>query len=383
MRITVFSKFPTIIAMSFLGLSACKKEVRDVLPPVPVVIKEFDFAKAADSAQIALNTQFWSVDEKYYNQDNNGNKGFNYWWNAHALDVLVDGYNRTKDNAYTLKMDALLDGMYKKNGNKYLNNFYDDMEWMALACLRAYDATKDVKYKNTAELLWLNIKTGWTSVNGGGIMWEKNSPSSKNACSNGPAIILAVRLYKLNAVKDDLDWAKKIYAWQRQNLVESARGVVWDGYNNFNETSLYTYNQGTWLGGALELYTITNDIQQLNDAVRNTNYVINDASKFSLAGILRGENTGDGGLFKGIFIRYLTQLVILGNVDNYTKATYINYLKLNGESLLGKGTLSPEFIFNPNWNVKPTIPKLDCSVQLSGIMLLESINELKRLNIMK
>lgn len=383
MKISFSSKLPVVILLCSLVLGACKKDTIKITAPELTAVPVFDFAKAADSAQKTLNSQFWSLGEKYYNQDNNGNKGFNYWWNAHALDVLVDGFNRTKDNAYALRMDSLMDGMYKKNGDKYTNNFYDDMEWMALACLRAYDATKNVKYKTTAELLWINIKAGWTSVNGGGIMWEKNSPASKNACSNGPAIILAARLYKLNATLADLDWAIKIYNWQRQSLVESARGLVWDGYNNFNETALYTYNQGTWLGGALELYTITNDQQCLKDAIRNANYIVNDLTKFSPQGILKGENSGDGGLFKGIFIRYFSQLIILGNLDNYTKATYVKYIKANGEKLLGKGTLYPEYVFNPDWAAKPVTAKLDCSVQLSGIMLLESINELKRLNILK
>lgn len=375
-----------LIMGSAILLAACEKKDRypdkpNTQPEVKPVV--YDYAKGADSAQKALHTQFWSVNEKYYNQNNDGHTGFNYWWNAHALDVLVDGFNRTKDATYTAQMDALLDGMYKKNGNKWTNNFYDDMEWMALACLRAYAATNDVKYKTLAESLWTTIKGGWTTVNGGGIMWEKNSPASKNACSNGPAIILAVRLYKLNNKPEDLDWAKKIYNWQRANLVEAARGIVWDGFGNFNEGMVLTYNQGTWLGGALELYTITGDAQMRKDAIRTANYVMNDLTKFSPNSVLKGENTGDGGLFKGIFIRYFTQLIQLGNLDAYTQSQYLQYLKKNGESLLGKATLLPDFVFQPNWSAPPTTNKLDCSVQLSGIMLLEAIDELKRKEIWK
>jgi len=367
-------------------LTACDK--KDRYPDKPNTQPEekpfvYDFVQSADKAQQALNTQFWSVNEKYYNQNNDGHTGFNYWWNAHALDVLVDGYKRTKDAAYTAKMDELLDGMYKKNGNKWTNNFYDDMEWMALACLRAYDATADAKYKTLAESLWGTIKGGWTTVNGGGIMWEKNSPSSKNACSNGPAIILAARLYKLNGKQEDLDWAKKIYTWQRANLVEAARGIVWDGYGNFNEGMVLTYNQGTWLAAALELYTITGEEQMRKDAIRTANYIMNDQVKFSPKGILKGENTGDGGLFKGIFIRYFTQLVLLGNLDEYTKGQYLQYLVNNGQSLVRYATLLPDYVFQPNWNAMPTTNKLDCSVQLSGIMLLEAINELKRAGLLK
>lgn len=378
-------KYIALLLLISAGM-ACTKQNRYpdradevVKPPATIT---YNFSKMADSSQLALDKQFWSTEEAYYNQNNDGNKGFNYWWNAHALDVLVDGFLRTKNVSYVARMRQLVDGMYKKNGNKWLNNFYDDMEWMALACLRAYDATGDVTFKGTTDILWAAIKGGWTTVNGGGIMWEKNSPSSKNACSNAPAAILAARLYKLDGKEDDLNWAIRIYNWQKANLVEPARGVVWDGYGNKNEANIYTYNQGTWLGSALELYTITKDVSYLKDAIRNANYVMNDQARFSPGGVLKGENTGDGGLFKGIFIRYFTQLIIHGNLDVYTKQLYVQYLKTNGVTLLSKGTLSPDFIFHPNWNSKPVTNKLDASVQLSGVMLLEAIQLLVQLNIM-
>ncbi|TKC12777.1 glycosyl hydrolase family 76 [Pedobacter polaris] len=360
-------------------LFACKKETRSVATPEPeITYPKVDFAKAANMAHVALDAEFYNQTQNYYNHNNTGNVGFNYWWNAHALDVQVDAYNRTKDAKYLPKMKALLNGCFVKNGNTYKNTFYDDMQWWALACLRAYDATGDVEYKNVAEQLWTWIKVGWTTVNNGGIMWATGSPSSKNACSNAPAAIIAARLYKLNNNPDDLVWAKKIYTWMRTYLVESARGVVWDGYGNTAEGMILTYNQGTWLGAGLELYTITNEKPYLDDAVRNANYVINDQVKFSPNGVLKGENSGDGGLFKGIFIRYMTQLVLKNALDPYTKQIYVKYLKTNGESLYNKALKSPENVFGNDWATKPTTKNGDASVQLSAIMLFEALEELKR-----
>jgi predicted alpha-1,6-mannanase (GH76 family) len=332
-----------------------------------------NWSTSADSAQQALTTQFWSTQEKFFKHDNDNNPGFDYWWNAHALDVLVDGYIRTKDAAYTARMHELLTGMYKKNGDKWENNFYDDMEWLAIACIRAYEVTKDNRFKDLAQNLWTMIKTGWSDVHGGGIMWAKDHPNSKNSCANGPAIIIAARLYKLNKNEDDLNWAKKIYNWQLATLIDTARGLAYDSYGNTKETAIYTYNQGTWLGGALELYTITKDKQYLQAAIRNANYVINDTQRFSPNGILKGEGSGDGGLFKGIFIRYFVQLILHGRLDNYTKALYLKYLKNNGESLLTKATLRPDYVFGRSWSSMPASPKGDCSIQLSGIMLLEAL----------
>lgn len=344
-----------------------------VAPPV-----EVDWPKAADAAQAALQTEFYSTSQNYFKETNNTKDDFNYWWNAHALDLLVDGYNRTKNPVYLTRMKKLLQGILVKNGNTYRNNYYDDMEWLSLACLRAYDATADIEYKNVAVQLWGWIKGGWTSVKNGGISWEVNKPESKNACSNGPAAIIAARLYQLDKKQDDLDWALKIYAWEKTYLVDASRGLVWDSYGNTTEEYIFTYNQGTYIGAALELYRITKNETYLKDAIRNANYVMNDQNKFSPNKVLKGENSGDGGLFKGIFVRYLGQLAMKGTLDDYTRKSYVSYLKNNGQSLYTKATKLPENVFGPDWVNKPASKFGDCSVHLSGTMLFETIDELKR-----
>ncbi|WP_230149988.1 glycoside hydrolase family 76 protein [Pedobacter sp. Bi27] len=381
----LFSKYKILgallIAMCFF---ACKKDKISVTPPEPVAPPVVvNWGKAADDAQVALDVQFYNNTQNYYNQNNDGHLGFNYWWNAHALDVHIDAYKRTKDSRYLTKMKALLNGCYVKNGNTFKNTFYDDMEWWALACLRAYDETGDIEYKQAADQLWGWIKVGWTTVKNGGIMWASGSPDSKNACSNAPAAIIAARMYQLDKKADDLIWAKKIYNWMKTYVVEPARGVVWDAYGNTSEGALYTYNQGTWLGAGLELYLITKEQSYLDDAVRNANYVMNDAVKFSPNGILKGENSGDGGLFKGIYIRYMAQLLLKNVVDDYTKELYLKYLKQNGQSLYTKAIRTPENIFGSDWATKPNTKVGDCSVQLSGVMLFETLDELKRAGILK
>jgi predicted alpha-1,6-mannanase (GH76 family) len=105
---------------------------------------------------------------------------------------------------------------------------------------------------------------------------------------------------------------------------------------------------------------------------------MNDATKFSPNGILKGENSGDGGLFKGIFIRYMAQLLLKNAVDDYTKQLYVKYLKNNGQSLYTKALRTPENMFGSDWVSKPSSKTGDCSVQLSAIMLLETLDELKR-----
>ncbi|WP_119080744.1 glycoside hydrolase family 76 protein [Chitinophaga alhagiae] len=339
------------------------------------------WGNAADSGYHALNTCYWSDSQHYYKHNNTGNDAFDYWWNAHAADILVDGYLRTSRQSYLQQLNLLLDGMRRKNGGQWLNEYYDDEQWLVLALLRAYEATGNKRYAAVADTLWTDIKKGWTPVAGGGIMWMKTTPHSKNACSNGPAMIIAARRYKLFQQPEDLAFAKQIYAWQKQHLVNPANGTVWDNIevkNGVPQTNtrpgmVFTYNQGTWLGGALELYTITREPVYLADALRTATYVMEDTVRFSPGGILKGENNGDGGLFKGIFIRYFTQLILHGNLEAPVKARFISWLRNNGRSLLENGTLRPQYIFDTRWRKAPATPGQDASIQMSGIMLLEAL----------
>lgn len=342
----------------------------------------YDWPKIADSAQASLN-YFWSASGKFYLSSNTAADWGHYWPNAHALDVLVDAYLRNPSAITKARMDDLMIGVKAKNGNTWLNYYYDDMEWMALACLRAFQATNDVQYKNITDILWADIKAGWSSDLGGGIWWRKDNPS-KNTPSNTPAAILAARLYKAFNNADDLEWAKKIYDWQKAVLYEPGTGWVYDNIekNGTKNTSWkFTYNQGTFLGAALELYRITNSTGYLNDAIAATDYAVSSGF-LTVNGILKDEGGGDGGLFKGVFIRYFTRLVIDGNLSADKKNNYITFLKKNGETLWSKGTNKSLILFGSAWDKAPG-NSTDLTIQLSGVMLAEAMAELKKLNLLK
>ncbi len=352
------------------------------------VLDWYDLAKLSHEA---LNTRYWDNTKQYYLQKNSipPHTGFNYWWMAHALDVLVDGYQRRVEvggsrgelQAYQLKMNQLYMGVPRNNTSKkdaWWNSFYDDMEWMAIAALRAYQTTKEQKWMDVATELYDYIKGGWTDVHGGGVMWEKNSPNSKNACSNGPAMILAARLYRETGKQEYLDFATKIYDWMSVSLVNEYGGV-WDGYGNYNEGMLLTYNQGTWLGGCLELYNITQDKKYYYSALTTAKYVVNDRKRFSAFGVLKGENSGDGGLFKGIFMRYLAQMITDNVLDEETEEEFTSFFLENGLSCYHAAMLKGDNLtFGHNWAEFPENTITDSSIHLSGIMLYEMINNLER-----
>src|SRR5699024_12100137 len=92
-----------------------------------------------------------------------------------------------------------------------------------------------------------------------------------------------------------------------------------------------TYNQGTFLGTAVELYKITQDPIYLNDSQKTANYTLTkciDAAN----NVLRDEGLGDGGLFKGIFIRYLVQYLQLEEGNEAFRLTIESCIKHNDEN---------------------------------------------------
>jgi predicted alpha-1,6-mannanase (GH76 family) len=366
-------------AATVLLFASCKKDYDDgvIAPPVdPNAPGAIEWEKAADSSTNALIQKFWNPSGNYFNEKNT-NTNFHYWPQAHALDVLIDAYVRTGKQEYKDYMDKWFTGVNQKNGNSFLNEFYDDMEWNALAMLRAYDATNDAKYRTAVEAVWADIKTGWNTTMGGGIAWRKSQMYYKNTPANAPAAILAVRLYDRFKNADDLAWSKKIYAWLKETLYNKSNGWVYDGINSENdgvrnESWKFTYNQGTFIGAAIELFRTTNEAVYLNDALQAANFTLSDNSLTNFDdNLLKDEGGGDGGLFKGVFVRYFTQLILTDGMLSSDRARYIRYLRHNATTLWSTGTDKNNLLFASYWKNKAGA-STDLTIQLSGAMLIEA-----------
>lgn len=368
-------------SMSFFS---CTKDVFPLYND-EIVAVDYDYSALADSVQQQTYTTFLSANANYFVQNNQGNSTFHYWPNAHVLDVMVDQYLRTKDEIFVARMKALLNGIKAENRGVYPNNFYDDMGWLALSSLRAYDVTKDQAYMDATSTLWTDMKMGITNVAGGGMGWTKDRPNFKNTPANGPAIILAARLFQSQKKQEDLETAKSLYTWLKGTLVEAGTYRVYDGINYDGNGELsknkYTYNYGLFIGAGLELYKTTEEKAYLDDAVRTANAAIADI-ELAPGGILKDEGQGDGGLFKGIFIRYLTLLINEPDITSSDRDKYVQFIKFNAQSLYTQGISRPALMVSPAWNKAPGA-STDLTTQLSGIMLLEAAANLKNSGILK
>lgn len=149
------------------------------------------------------------------------------------------------------------------------DRFYDDNLWLGLDFMDAYELTGDGRYLKKAEDIFEFILSGWSGELGGGLYWCEQKKESKNTCSNGPAAVLALRLYEITGDKSYFDWGMKIYQWTRLNL-QSPEGVYWDNINLLGavDKTAYAYNSGTMLNAAVLLYRITGDGEYLKEARR-------------------------------------------------------------------------------------------------------------------
>ena len=273
------------------------------------------------------------------------------------------------------------------------DNVYDDQEWLIRELIEAYKLTGEQQYLEKAEYLTDYVIDGWDTTldsdgnEHGGIVWGPGY-YTKHSCSNGPFISPLVWLSEIYDGKSDqvtyryidsdkhrltlqmrkseyyLMYAKKVYEFQRTHLYKRSDGVYWDmlgakGANGDNiayETvdgvtyrahnteqsatgEAYSYNCGTMLSGAADLYRVTSDLQYLDDMTSlSTSAFLYFAKKStSKEGYYEYDVTGFNNWFNGVLLRgwvdvsahYSNVAVNIGTFQNNLDYAYENYLKDN------------------------------------------------------
>ncbi|TXE13411.1 glycoside hydrolase family 76 protein [Algoriphagus aquimarinus] len=361
----------------------------------------------ANGMSRSLVNHFWGANfEGYegryyfnYGSDLSNMTTNHYWPQAHAMDVIVDSYKRNSDQFYLDYYPLWWEGAPKYNfsgrdEDAWWNVFVDDMEWIVLAQLRMYESTEKEVYFAKAQQMYNDwIWPAWGPESEepwfGGITWKTDVEKTKNACSNGPAAIVAARIYSMYDQIDNpgekpkqeyLDEAVKIYSWLKENLYDPTEGKVFDNMNGKGEISpaVYTYNQGTFIGAAHELYKITGDRQYLEDAITASNYVIDHMSTNN--GVLANSTSGDGGLFNGIFFRYFVSLVNEPDLDSATHEKFHNYITKSATVMVENGLNQKTMLFGGDWWHAPGENEpVALTPMLSGCMLAEAMCILKPL----
>lgn len=155
--------------------------------------------------------------------------------------------------------------MNLKGGDRY----YDDNQWIGITALDAYARKKNATYLGLGREIYIYMMTGFDTVLSGGLYWQEKKKVSKNTCSNGPGIILALQMYKATKQKTYLDTALLLYNWVNKNL-KAPSGLYWDNIKVANKRigkTTYSYNTGTMLQSNLYLYECTGNKKYLKEAI--------------------------------------------------------------------------------------------------------------------
>ncbi|MBR6559902.1 MAG: alpha-1,6-mannanase [Alistipes sp.] len=365
--------------------------------------------KMADGMSQALITNFWGANFEgyptryYFNYGSNlSNMTTNHYWpQAHAMDVMVDAYMRTKDKQYKKIYPLWWQGAPEYNfagkmnpKDAWWNVFVDDMEWIALAQIRMWESTGNTTYINKARQMYDDwIWTTWGPEDEapwyGGITWKTDVGKSKNACSNGPAALIAARLHRFydkakfkggKCKSAYLNEAIKIYTWEKNVLFDRKTGAVYDNINRrgfIQKNWIFTYNIGTFLGAAHELYLATGDKQYLDDAVLAASYVINNMTH---NGVLNDATEGDGGLFHGIFFRYFVKLINEESLDMATRKRFHDWFTNLATVMAEEGVNHNTMLYAGRWRKAPKDDEpVGLTPHLTGCMLMEAMCVLKPL----
>jgi len=278
------------------------------------------------------------------------------WWNAaNALTAIVDFSRATHSSQYA----EVITRTYAVNAsNKFLNEFYDDEGWWALAWIDAYDLTGNARYLQTARVIFDDMAKGWDDICGGGIWWNKER-KYKNAIAN--ELFLSVAAHLANRESEPAQRArydgsaKREWKWfQHSGMIESDH-LISDGLDakcRDNHQTKWSYNQGVVLAGLTELSRRRGESRVLLEAG-----LIATAAVQILAdknGILHDpcepDCGADGEQFKGIFVRNLAELAARVPDDRYRQ-----FITLNAESIL-EHDQGEDHSVGTVWSGPPLIP---------------------------
>jgi predicted alpha-1,6-mannanase (GH76 family) len=301
----------------------------------------------------------------------------NYWWQAHALDALVDAGLRSPTPDGALRVHRLVRGIRRANRYRWPNEFYDDMGWMGLALLRADPVLHAAGLPGTldaARELHRVVQGAWNGTHGGGIPWSTRQPGYKNVPANGPAALLAVRLHHLGD-PDGLDQALRIAAWTDATLVDPGTGAVWDGVGRLGDDRVdrawrFTYTYGLVIGMHAELHAATGDPAHAERAARTVEAALRDLAP---DGVLQDEGPGDGALFRGVLARHLVAAVRSG-VAGGRSADAVALLERCGEAAWAARDDTGRS--GPSWRGRPDGP-VDLSAHLAAVLLFEALATLE------
>ncbi len=173
---------------------------------------------------------------------------WHYWWQAHALEALLDGHEAGDPSAGPRAL-RLIHGITGRNGGDLTSNpYYDDLAWMGLATMRAH--AFGLTDARAALALADAVATGW-DAGLGGVRWRVGD-EFRNVAATAPAGMLLAGASQVDGGGHRLGMARAAADWVHATLVDPS-GIVWDGCRPRDgvlvpEGRLWSYNVATVAG---------------------------------------------------------------------------------------------------------------------------------------
>lgn len=282
------------------------------------------YTKEMQALQAAINTNFYDKSSGYYNvvvdsTQREVKNGFlrkhTYLWAHCALYQAANEIQKLEPKDKLLgRIEKQLVFYYDpappapgysdyimklKPGERY----YDDNQWIGITALDAYARTKQKKDLALGTAIYNFMMTGHDQVLGGGLYWKEGSTSSKNTCSNGPGVLVALQLNQATKNKTYLDTALKIFNWTNEKL-QAPNKLYYDNIKTPNgelDKAILSYNTGTMLESDIYFYEITKNIKYLEEA--------NAIADSSLAYFYGRDKFRDGYWFNAVLLRAYQHLL--------------------------------------------------------------------------
>jgi predicted alpha-1,6-mannanase (GH76 family) len=274
------------------------------------------------------------------------------WWNsANALFALIDYMSLTGAEGYLHVVESTFD---KHEGRHFLNSFYDDEGWWALAWINAHDLTRDPhrkhRYLAMARHIFADMERGWEpSTCDGGVLWQKGT-QAKNSIENELFLAVAARLHQRVPFLEREryhHWIHRAGQWFHDKFATaSPQHLIYDGLNSAGTTdgheATFTYTQGVILGALTEMDAGQIPMagqeplalaRQIADAVLASPVLVKDGVLTEFGGPGAGTSL-DLPQFKGIFMRNLGYLA--ARVGPPGNAGYVAFIHRNAASLLAR-----------------------------------------------
>ena len=305
---------------------------------------------------------------------------WNYWWQAHYLDCLVDAGRRalrlgdvTGAAERARRGDRLLATIRLRNVGRFPNAFYDDMAWLVLASGRLAVLQAELgraragrRLRTSERVLTARLRSAVTDELGGGAFWN-TTRDFKNVPASGPVALHLART-------GDGTAALSLVEWMYARLLDPDSGLFLDGVRLVDGEEVvvrdvWTYNQGTVLGALVTL----GDAQSLTRAVQLV-AAVQRGLTVGDRGALVTHGGHDGGLFTGILARYLALAATDPAVDPETADAARRLVTATAEGFWAGRASTVDATRFPVDAVEPAPSegRLELSTQLQAWMTLEA-----------